>query len=96
MDDIIKIIYGLLFLVLFLLFATTGQQYILKNQHMYNNCVSTCGEKHFMGYQLGDDNSGDFTTHDGNAFVVYNPTVNEFDRTQCIQNCNIMLLQLEK
>lgn len=57
---------------------------IQKEENAYQQCVDACSEKHFMGTKTNVD---DFTTA---------CSVNEFDRTQCIKNCNNMYLVLNQ
>ncbi len=60
---------------------------------MYNSCVSACNEKHFSGLQVGEDRAICRTKGDVKV-CVENPFVEEFDRTPCINSCNIMLIKM--
>ena len=45
----------------------------------HSNCLTACSTKHFMGIQIGMDTP------------VNSYYVKEFDRTECIKDCNTIL-----
>lgn len=100
-DEVVpKLIIGLfLFLIGVLIVTSTidiGRTYLNRDVITYNKCTSSCSEKHFMGYALGDDTGNKFASSKGTEVKIYNPTVNEFDRTDCLSNCNMLLLNMNR
>lgn len=51
---------------------------------IHYNCVSACKQKHFVGVKEG------FDSFSKNCYVE------EFDRTECIKDCNDLLLELKR
>ncbi len=68
------------------------------NELVYNSCVDGCSKKYFKDYEIGKSFSSEttITNPNSNRLRVYKPTIQEFDRTNCMANCNIMLLELRK
>ena len=79
-----NIVIGLTFFILVLIVITAWRDLALEHKDVYQTCVKGCSAKHFNGLQLGPD-----------ASVIALAWVNEFDRTDCITNCNIMYLKLK-
>jgi len=67
---------------------------ILEEKNIHYNCLHACSAKHFMGYQLGEDRTAMISEKNEVKLKVYTPTINEFDRTECIKSCNNMLLNI--
>ena len=71
---------------------------VRENGNVYNSCVDGCSKKYFKDYEIGKSFSSDnsITNPNSNRMMIYKPTIEEFDRTNCIANCNILLLELKK
>lgn len=64
-----------------------GISYLGKDEIVYQDCTQKCSTKHFLGLKVGLDNGAKKELH---------PYVIEFDRTECLSNCNTMYLILQK
>ncbi len=66
-------------------------------KYIYNSCVDGCSKKYFNDYTIGKNFASDTSvTGDKNRMIIYKPTIKEFDRTNCMMNCNLMLVELKK
>jgi hypothetical protein len=83
-NSIGKAVFYLLLCVIMLVFFSSLLGSIThelsEDKDVYSKCVDTCSEKHFMGTKRGADGGTDSCT------------VQEFDRTPCIDSCNRMYL----
>lgn len=75
-----KILENAFVWLIMLLFVTHALEWIdheIETPTNYEACLDACSIKHFQGTQLGVDSwEGCY--------------VNEFDRTECIQNCQVV------
>ena len=90
-----RIIWQILVFLVVAVLVGSFSELIGENKTVYRQCTNTCSEKHFMGTQLGRDiNIKTIKLQKGDGVQIYNPTVIEFDRTDCIKSCNYMYLDL--
>ena len=86
-DDWGKVLIQLfIWVIAFIVIINVMQFGIAKLQEdrlIYNKCADSCKVKYFSGVKIGDDARS-------NACFV-----EEFDRTQCIKNCNILYSSLK-
>lgn len=92
-----KFLWQFLILIVVIILIGRIANIIDRNETVYRQCTNTCSEKHFMGYQLGDDiNIKQTTLQKQSTVKIYNPTIEEFDRTDCVKSCNEMYLEIRK
>ncbi len=92
------IIISLVFLLVIIMLGWVGAS-LREPGVVYGKCVNSCSEKHFSGIQIGQDRPVPviLSSTGKNSFASYRlPYVKEFDRTNCIQSCNIMYIKLKQ
>ena len=97
MDDFLKWAIVCLVVVLVTISAIRITENTLgEDRIVYEKCVDGCSKKHFLGFNVGADLSSTWVEGDEDGKVaVYRPTVNEFDRTDCMESCNEMYFKLK-
>lgn len=73
---IFQMAIGLLCFIIIANLASGIVAKITEKRIIHKNCLDSCEKKHFLGIKLGEDSDKN------NCFVE------EFDRTDCIKNCN--------
>lgn len=86
-----RFVYLLMKLLLIILVITSmiriAETKTTENKLIYDKCIDGCSAKHFIGLESGVDSIGfkEENTH----------PILEFDRTTCINNCNLLYLRLK-
>ena len=93
-DKLMK--YLIVFLIVTIMLGWVSHS-VRENRMVYTKCADSCSKKHFLGIQIGGDQSIPIMISAYKKSTTYAmPYVVEFDRTNCINSCNRMYLALRK